>query len=233
MVPALLAAIWRAPLLKSGYEVRVLDSLIDQVHDRSGPRNPILGHTHLIEADVRDQSAVAAALKGVDKVIHLAAEVGVGQSMYAIERYVSVNDVGTAVLCQALIEHPVQRVVVASSMSIYGEGLYRTQAGEVLGDVKRPARAPNAVWDPTDADGEPLVPIATPEWKTPDLASVYALTKIHPGTPDPDRRPRLRHGGRGAAPVQRLRPRPGAIEPVYRRAGHFLPPACCTASALW
>ena len=164
-------------LLKSGYEVRVLDSLIDQVHDRSGPRDPILSHTHLIEADVRDQGAVAAALKGVDKVVHLAAEVGVGQSMYAIERYVSVNDVGTAVLFQALIENPVQRVVVASSMSIYGEGLYRTAAGEVLGDVKRPARTPTASWDPVDTDGAPLIPVATPEWKTPDLASVYALTK--------------------------------------------------------
>ena len=164
-------------LLTAGYEVRVLDSLIDQVHDRSGPRDPILGHTHLIEADVRDQPAVAAALKGVDRVIHLAAEVGVGQSMYAIERYVSVNDVGTAVLFQALIDHPVQRVVVASSMSIYGEGLYRTASGEVLGDVKRPARAPDAGWDPTDAAGAPLRPMPTPEWKTPDLASVYALTK--------------------------------------------------------
>ena len=164
-------------LLKAGYEVRVLDSLIDQVHDRSGPRDPVLAHTHLIEADVRDQDAVTKALKGVDKVVHLAAEVGVGQSMYAIERYVSVNDVGTAVLFQGLIEHPVQRVVVASSMSIYGEGLYRTQAGTVLGDVKRPARTPTASWDPVDAQGTPLIPVATPEWKTPDLASVYALTK--------------------------------------------------------
>jgi dTDP-L-rhamnose 4-epimerase len=164
-------------LLKSGYDVRVLDSLIDQVHDRNGPRDPILSHTHLIEADVRDQSAVAAALKGVDKVIHLAAEVGVGQSMYAIERYVSVNDVGTAVLFQALIDHPVQRVVVASSMSIYGEGLYENSAGEILGDVTRPARGPGGGWDPVDASGVPLRPIATPEWKKPDLASVYALTK--------------------------------------------------------
>ncbi len=164
-------------LLKAGYDVRVLDSLIDQVHDRTGPRDPVLGHTHLIEADVRDQAAVAAALQGVDKVIHLAAEVGVGQSMYAIERYVSVNDVGTAVLFQALIDHPVQRVVVASSMSIYGEGLYRTAAGQVLGDVKRPARTPDADWDPVDTHGVPLLPVPTPEWKTPDLASVYALTK--------------------------------------------------------
>ena len=164
-------------LLKAGYDVRVLDSLIDQVHDRNGPRDPILSHTHLIEADVRDQDAVNAALRGVDKVVHLAAEVGVGQSMYAIERYVSVNDVGTAVLFQGLIEHPVERIVVASSMSIYGEGLYRTAAGKVLGDVKRPARAPDAEWDPVDEHGTPLLPVPTPEWKTPDLASVYALTK--------------------------------------------------------
>ena len=105
-------------LLQAGYEVRVLDSLIDQVHDRAGKRNPILAHTHFIQADVRDQAAVTRALDGVDHVIHLAAEVGVGQSMYAIERYVSVNDVGTAGLFQALIERPVRRVVVASSMSI-------------------------------------------------------------------------------------------------------------------
>ena len=164
-------------LLSKGYEVRILDSLIDQVHDRHGPRNPVLNHTHFIEADVRDPSAVAAAVKGVDKVIHLAAEVGVGQSMYAIERYVSVNDVGTAVLFQALIENPVQRVVVASSMSIYGEGLYRTHDGRILADVTRPPRAPDAGWDPTDEYGAPLRPVATPEWKQPDLASVYALTK--------------------------------------------------------
>ena len=70
-------------------------------------------------------AAVARALDGVDTVVHLAAEVGVGQSMYAVERYVSVNDHGTAALFQQLIDRPVRRVVVASSMSIYGEGLYR------------------------------------------------------------------------------------------------------------
>jgi dTDP-L-rhamnose 4-epimerase len=164
-------------LLKAGYEVRVLDSLIEQVHDRSGPRNAVLAHVELIEADVRDQAAMSNAVKGVDKVVHLAAEVGVGQSMYAIERYVAVNDVGTAVLFQALIDNPVERVVVASSMSIYGEGLYQSASGEVLGNVTRPARTPASGWDPVDADGVPLRPIATPESKQPDLASVYALTK--------------------------------------------------------
>jgi dTDP-L-rhamnose 4-epimerase len=70
----------------------------------------------------------------VDQVIHLAAEVGVGQSMYAVDRYTSVNDYGTAVLFQQLIDNPVRRVVVvASSMSIYGEGLYRTVDGALHG----------------------------------------------------------------------------------------------------
>jgi dTDP-L-rhamnose 4-epimerase len=110
--------------------------------------------------------------------VHLAAEVGVGQSMYAVDRYVSVNDYGTAVLFQQLIDNPVKRVVVASSMSIYGEGLYRTVDGEPAEEVVRQPRAgENAPWDPLDKHGRPLVPVPTPEWKRPTLASVYALTK--------------------------------------------------------
>ena len=78
----------------------------------------------LVLGDVRDGELVAEALRGIDGVFHLAAEVGVGQSMYEIERYVSANDLGTAVLMQRLIGSDVRRVVVASSMSLYGEGLY-------------------------------------------------------------------------------------------------------------
>ena len=106
-----------------------------------------------IEGDVRDGDAVAQALKGVDKVVHLAAEVGVGQSMYAIDRYVSVNDLGTAVLFQKLIDQPVRRVVVASSMSIYGEGLYRDRGRQALrgGRARRPH--PDGSWDPLDPEG--------------------------------------------------------------------------------
>ena len=114
--------------------------------DRPGPWRPRAARpgrrdgVELIRADVRDLDRVTPALEGVDSVIHLAAEVGVGQSMYAIDRYVSVNDGGTAVLFQALIDRPVSRVVVASSMSIYGEGLYRSAAGERMDDVIRPAQ---------------------------------------------------------------------------------------------
>ena len=161
-------------LLARGYEVRVLDSLIEQVHSRGAPRNPVLSEVEFLRADIRDLERVTDALDGVDSVIHLAAEVGVGQSMYAIDRYVSVNDQGTAVLFQALIDRPVERVVVASSMSIYGEGLYRTAGGQEVEDATRQAGA----WDPLGPDGLPLVALPTPERKRPSLASVYALTKF-------------------------------------------------------
>ncbi len=163
-------------LLRAGRRVRVLDSFIDQVHPPGTPRNAVLDHVELIEGDVRDAVAVTRALRGADKLIHLAAEVGVGQSMYAIDRYVGVNDLGTAVLFQALIEQRVQRVVVASSMSIYGEGLYRGASGAIIEDARR-TQEKQGGWDPVGPDGAPLHPLATPETKRPDLASVYALTK--------------------------------------------------------
>jgi dTDP-L-rhamnose 4-epimerase len=165
-------------LLRRGHRVRVLDSLIEQVHgDRTKPEG-LDPEVEIVVGDVRDEAIVAKSLNGVDKVVHLAAEVGVGQSMYAVDRYVSVNDYGTAVLFQQLIDNPVKRVVVASSMSIYGEGLYRTADGAVVEDViRKPRTGADEPWDPLGTDGKPLVPVATPEWKRPTLASVYALTK--------------------------------------------------------
>ena len=159
-------------LLSAGYRVRVLDNLIEQVHGTAPDKSVFPLEVAFIEGDVRDAEAVKRALQGVTHVVHLAAEVGVGQSMYAVDHYVSVNDHGTAVLLQALIERPVKRVVVASSMSIYGEGLYRTVEGEVAEGIRRPG-----LFDPVDAAGRSLVPAPTPEWKTSTLASVYALTK--------------------------------------------------------
>jgi dTDP-L-rhamnose 4-epimerase len=165
-------------LLGRGHEVRVLDSMIEQVHGDTERPEDLDPQVELIRADVRDGDAVTRALKGVDSVVHLAAEVGVGQSMYAVERYTSVNDVGTAVLFEKLIDSPVRRVVTASSMSIYGEGLYRDADGELVQEAKRQARTSESEgWDPVDPQGRPLVPVATPEWKRPDLASIYALNK--------------------------------------------------------
>jgi len=165
-------------LLERGHRVRVLDSLIEQVHGDCTRPEGLDANAEFIAGDVRDETALLRSLKGVDKVVHLAAEVGVGQSMYAVDRYVSVNDYGTAVLFQQLIEHPVERVVVASSMSIYGEGLYRTADGAPVEDaVRKPRTGDGDPWDPVDDKGRSLVPVPTPEWKRPTLASVYAITK--------------------------------------------------------
>src|SRR3954469_24852507 len=165
-------------LLERGHRVRVLDSLIEQVHPTRERPAELAPDVELIVGDVRDEASVLRSLKGVDKVVHLAAEVGVGQSMYAVDRYVSVNDYGTAVLFQQLIEKPVKRVVVASSMSIYGEGLYRTADGAAVEDaVRKPRAGEDDSWDPVDDKGRPLIPEPTPESKRPTLASVYALTK--------------------------------------------------------
>ena len=117
-------------LLATGYEVRALDSFHPQVHGREERRPDYLNkEVELVIGDVRDPRAIESCLKGVDAVYHFASLVGVGQSMYEIERYTSVNNVGTAVLLEALIKHPVKRLVVASSMSIYGEGLYQNAQG--------------------------------------------------------------------------------------------------------
>lgn len=163
-------------LADAGHRVRVLDSLIEQVH---GPDQPVdLEGVEIRKGDVRDAEAVRSALSGVDGVVHLAAEVGVGQSMYEIDRYVATNDLGTAVLLQALIAHPVQRIVVASSMSVYGEGRYVTSEGATVDSARR---SPNDIaagrWDIIGPDGKPLSPVATDETKQTDLASIYALTK--------------------------------------------------------
>lgn len=165
-------------LLEQGHRVRALDSLIDQVHPTGARPDELDPEVELIVGDIRDEDRVRAALQGVDKVVHLAAEVGVGQSMYAIDRYTSVNDYGTAVLFQQLIDQPVKRVVVASSMSIYGEGLYRTADGDLRQEVVRGARNPDGSWDPPDEQGRPLVPVPTPETKSPALKSVYAINKF-------------------------------------------------------
>jgi dTDP-L-rhamnose 4-epimerase len=99
--------------------------------------------------------------------------------MYEIEHYTSTNNLGTAVLLEAIINQPVQRLVVASSMSLYGEGLYRSESGELIAGSERPLeQLRRADWELKDADGATLTPVPTPETKPPSLASVYALSKF-------------------------------------------------------
>lgn len=165
-------------LLARGYRVRVLDVLSPQVHGEGSRPLCLDPEVELQIGDVCDAAAVRSALEGVDVVCHLAASVGVGQSMYEIVQYTEHNNVGTAVLLQALAQHPVERLVVASSMSVYGEGLYRRSDGEPAEAQERSlAQLLGRDWEPRGADGASLTPVATPETKTPQLASIYALSK--------------------------------------------------------
>lgn len=166
-------------LLAHGHRVRALDNLSPQVHGDARVRPAYLeADVELQVGDVRDPAAVGRALEGVDAVFHLAAAVGVGQSMYEVERYTSVNNGGTAVLMDHLARKPVAKLVVASSMSVYGEGLVRDPRGAVrearprsLDQLRRGA------WELVDDEGHRLVPSPTPETKTVTLESIYALSK--------------------------------------------------------
>lgn len=165
-----------AELIRRNFQVRVLDALVEQVHGSGDVELP--AGAELVIGDVRDRDRVAEALKDVDAVVHLAAEVGVGQSMYEISRYVGANDLGTAVLLECLIKQPVRKIVVASSMSVYGEGSYMTANGRRIDDARRDAsRLRAGKWDPISSQGDALVPVATDEEKVIDLESIYALTK--------------------------------------------------------
>jgi len=165
-------------LLRQGHEVRALDRLDPQVHPTRERPAYLDPEVELIQGDVRDPAAVAEALEGVDAVVHLAARVGVGQSMYEIADYCSVNTVGTGVLLEALTERPLRRLVVASSMSIYGEGLYTTAEGRIAEAVERDRSAlERGEWEPVSSHGRALSPEPTPESKRPSLSSVYALNK--------------------------------------------------------
>jgi len=166
-------------LLARGNRVRALDNLAPQVHGDAGRRPEYLDpDVELLVGDVRDPDAVRRALAGVDVVVHLAAAVGVGQSMYEITHYTAVNNLGTAVLLEALSTRPVERLIVASSMSVYGEGLYRRPDGRLCTAGERSlAQLKAGHWELRSPEGEPLAPVPTPETKPPSLASVYALSK--------------------------------------------------------
>jgi dTDP-L-rhamnose 4-epimerase len=168
-------------LLEAGHHVRVLDSLEAQVHGTGAGRPAhVAPGAELQVGDVRDRQAVEAALDGIEAVFHLAAVVGVGQSMYEIERYVSANSLGSAVLLEELVRrrHSIRKLIVASSMSTYGEGAYRSQDGALAYPMLRPEPQLAARrWELEGHDGRPLEPVATPESKPLAPTSVYAVTK--------------------------------------------------------
>lgn len=166
-------------LLARGHSVRVLDNLSPQVHGENAGRPAYLDErVELVVGDVRDPEKVRAVLVGTDAVVHLAAAVGVGQSMYQIREYLDVNSLGTAVLLEALAKRPVAKLVVASSMSIYGDGSYVNARGTLVDAPERDVELlRRGQWDPLEREGTPLVPVPTSESKPARLSSIYALSK--------------------------------------------------------
>lgn len=167
-------------LLKRGHEVRVFDSLVPQVHSDGLP-DYLAGEVHFLHADLRDADAVRDAVRDIDMIFHLGAAVGVGQSMYEISHYMGSNTQGTANLLQAILETDikVEKLIVASSMSIYGEGKYLCmQCGEVAPEQRHLQQLKQRRWEATCPKcGRDLAPIPTDESKPLQCSSFYALSK--------------------------------------------------------
>jgi dTDP-L-rhamnose 4-epimerase len=169
-------------LLSAGHQVRVIDALVPQVHGEGRTRSAYIpAEVDFIHADLRDSAAVARALQGVNKVVHLAAEVGVGQSMYEITRYVGGNTYATAVLLQEMlpIRERIERFVVASSMSIYGEGEYDClNCGVIAPRLRGEQQLQQHRWEVVCAQcSAEARPIPTRETKPLYPTSIYAITK--------------------------------------------------------
>ena len=168
-------------LLERGYPVRVYDKLVEQVHGGRGPKHVPEG-AEFIEADMRDADTLRRALDGVHVVVHQAAEVGVGQSMYEIVRYIDANTGGTAVLLELLTNEPhqVQKMIVASSMSIYGEGAYFcSRDGQVHPRLRPEEQLARREWEAhCPKCGRLVEPIPTPEEKPLFPTSIYAISKM-------------------------------------------------------
>jgi dTDP-L-rhamnose 4-epimerase len=168
-------------LLKAGHQVRILDDLTPQVHPVGRP-DYLSTDLELISGDIRDPNRLKEALAGVDVVYHFAATVGVGQSMYEIARYMSVNTQGTAELLQAILDskRPLEKLIVASSMSIYGEGRYTCSAcgQHAAPPVRSTEQLKSGQWDLCcDTCRGILFPMPTNETKTSEINSIYALSK--------------------------------------------------------
>jgi dTDP-L-rhamnose 4-epimerase len=168
-------------LVERGHHVHVLDALVPQVHGEDAKPLYLNPTVEFIHGDICDRQLVNDALKHIDVVFHEAAEVGVGQSMYEIERYVRANDLGTAVLLEAILARrpQIKKLIVASSMSIYGEGAYTCEScGSVAPQLRPVEQLLERRWEMECPNcGKQLSPAPTSEEKPLFPTSVYAVTK--------------------------------------------------------
>jgi dTDP-L-rhamnose 4-epimerase len=169
-------------LLSHGLRVRVYDSLEPQVHGDSGKPPAYLNPAaEFVRGDVRDREALEGALKGVDRIIHLAASVSSAQSMYQIEKYIDVNVRGTSTLLDLVSARAkdIQSLVVASSCTVYGEGAYAcAQCGGFAPGMRDLERLARREWEqPCPRCGEPSRPVPTSEERQLQPATVYGLSK--------------------------------------------------------
>ena len=167
-------------LVEKGYNVTILDNLTEQVHGKKIP-SYLNSKAKFIKGDVTKKADIEKALKGIDAVFHEAAVVGVGQSMYDIEKYVYQNSLGTAILLDFLAnnKHSVKRLLVASSMSAYGEGLYNCKkCGAVRPDIRTDKQMSQKKWELFCPNCQSiLTPIGIPETESFKCNSIYAVTK--------------------------------------------------------
>jgi len=167
-------------LIERGHQVRTLDVLDPQVHG-DGPGRPNSPDAEMMRGDLLDPETLSRAMTGVEVVFHLAAAVGVGQSMYEAARYTRANSLGTAMLMEQVTapRSRVQKVIVASSMSIYGEGRYRCAAcGPVAPAHRSREQLLSGRWEPPcPGCGREVTPLPTDESKPLSPTSVYGVTK--------------------------------------------------------
>jgi dTDP-L-rhamnose 4-epimerase len=170
-------------LVRDGYEVVVLDNLEPQVHRSGAWPSYANARARYVRGDVRDRQAFEPLVMAADAVVHFAAAVSVGQSMYQVDRYVDVNTRGTALLLDILVnaKHHVQKVLVASSIGVYGEGAYRCAVcGPVAPGIRDAGQLAARDWEQRcPACGAPVSSVPTPEDKPLYRDNIYSMTKYH------------------------------------------------------
>jgi len=170
-------------LIARGYQVTVLDSLVPQVHRSGDWPSYANAQARYVRGDVRDRAAFEPLVLEADAVVHFAAAVSIGQSMYQVDRYVDVNTRGTALLLDILVnaKHHVEKVLVASSIGVYGEGAYRcAEHGPVAPGIRAEAQLAAHDWEqkcPVCAAAVTSIP--TPEHKALYRDNIYSMTKYH------------------------------------------------------